>query len=88
MGYVILIGTLLLLAILLNSGLNPAVSKRIEYPELLSRISEGKVGRVAIRNNSLVGLNTTTMVGHGFPRDGIMTLRPPSARTFSRPRGR
>ena len=62
MGYVILIGTLLLLAILLNSGLNPAVSKRIEYPELLSRISEGKVGRVAIRNNSLVGLNTTTMV--------------------------
>ena len=41
---------------LLNGGLNRTVSKRIEYPDLLKAISEGEVGRVAIRGNSLVGV--------------------------------
>ena len=64
-GYVILLGTLLLIAILLNGGLNQTVSRRIEYPKLLSMIKEDKVARVAVRNNSLVGLisGTITLIG-------------------------
>ena len=56
LGYFILIGTLLIIAILLNGGLTRTVSKRIEYPQLLQYIDEGKVGRVAIRGNTLVGV--------------------------------
>lgn len=56
LGYFILIGTLLIIAILLNGGLNRTVSKRIEYPQLLQYINDGKVGRVAIRGNTLVGV--------------------------------
>ena len=55
-GYFVLIGTLLLIAILLNGGLNRTVSKRIEYPQLLQAIDSGEVGRVAIRGTSLVGV--------------------------------
>ncbi len=55
-GYFILIGTLLLIAILLNGGLNRTVSKRIEYPDLLEAIYKKEVGRVAIRGTSLVGV--------------------------------
>ena len=64
----VLLTTLLLIAILLNGGLNQTVSRRIEYPQLLDMIKEGKVARVAIRNNSLVGLtNTTTVLRDDFP---------------------
>ena len=56
LGYFILIGTLLVIAILLNGGINRTVSKRIEYPQLLKYIDEGKVGCVALRGNSLVGV--------------------------------
>ena len=38
MGYVVLLCAILLIAILLNGGLGSTDSKRIEYPELLSRI--------------------------------------------------
>ena len=55
-GYFVLIGTLLLIAILLNGGLNRTVSKRIEYPQLLKAIDAGEVGRVAVRGSSLVGV--------------------------------
>lgn len=67
-GYVILLSTLLLIAILLNGGLSQTVSRRIEYPQLLEMIKDGKVARVAIRNNSLVGVTKTTTVAHDdFP---------------------
>ena len=67
-GYVVLLSTLLLIAILLNGGLNQTVSKRIEYPQLLEMIKDGKVARVAVRNNSLVGVTKTTTVQHDdFP---------------------
>ncbi len=67
-GYIILLVALLLIAILMGGGLNQTVSKRIEYPTLLQMIDEGKVARVAIRNNSLVGLTTTTNVAKAdFP---------------------
>ena len=61
-GYVVLLTTLLLIAILLNGGLNQTVSRRIEYPQLLDMIKQGKVSRVAVRNNSLVGVTTTSNV--------------------------
>ncbi len=73
LGYFILIGTLLLIAILLNGGLNRTVSRRIEYPQLLEAIQNGEVGRVAIRGNSLVGMysgkngSRTTTADVDFP---------------------
>ncbi len=67
-GYVALLGTLLVIAILLNGGLNQTVSRRIEYPQLLKMIENGEVGRVAIRNNSLVGVKKLTTVSDlAFP---------------------
>ncbi len=61
-GYVILLSTLLLIAILLNGGLNRTENRRIEYPTLLEKIKNDEVGRVAIRNNSLVGVYKNTSV--------------------------
>jgi len=67
-GYVVLLTTLLLIAILLNGGLSQTVSRRIEYPQLLDMIKEGKVSRVAIRNNALVGVTKSTNVAaEDFP---------------------
>ena len=48
--------------------MNQTVSKRIEYPQLLQMIEDGQVARVAIRNNSLVGLKKNTQVSSlAFP---------------------
>ena len=55
-GYIVLLGTLLMIAIILNGGLGQTINRRIEYPELLNQISENNIGRVAIRGNSLVGV--------------------------------
>ena len=67
-GNLALLGTLLIIALLLNGGLNQTVSKRIEYPQLLQMIGDGQVARVAIRNNSLVGLKKNTQVSSlAFP---------------------
>ena len=67
-GYVVLLSTLLLIAILLNGGLNQTVSRRIEYPQLLEKIKSDEVGCVAIRNNSLVGVYKNTIVrSEDFP---------------------
>ena len=68
MSYVVLIGTFLIIAILLNGSLSDPVNKRIEYPELLQMIQEDQVARVAIRNNYLVGLKkNTTVAAADFP---------------------
>ena len=87
MGYVVMIGVFLLMAMLLNGTMSGAESKRIEYPQLLEMIDNGEVARVAIRNNSLVGLRrTTTVAAVDFPDnrydfettigdDFIMTVR-------------
>ncbi len=69
-GYIVLLGTLLMIAIILNGGLGQTVNKRIEYPDLLNQISENNVGRVAIRGNSLVGVFTngkTAVADADFP---------------------
>ncbi len=69
-GYIVLLGTLLMIAIILNGGLGQTINKRIEYPDLLNQISENNVGRVAIRGNSLVGVFTdgkTAVADADFP---------------------
>ncbi len=67
-GYIALLLIILLIALMMNGGLNQTVSRRIEYPKLLEMIEEGKVARVAVRNNSLVGLTTSTNVANAdFP---------------------
>ena len=69
-GYVILLGTLLVIAILLNGGLGQTVSKRIEYPELIQKIKAGEVGKVAIRGGTLVGVykeGKTNVADSDFP---------------------
>ena len=67
-GYLALLGTLLVIAILLNGGLTQTESKRIEYPRLLQMIEDDQVARVAIRNNALVGLKKNTTVSSlSFP---------------------
>lgn len=62
MSYVVLIGTFLIIAILLNGSLGMAQNRRIEYPELLQMIDNDEVARVAIRGTSLVGLRKSTRV--------------------------
>ena len=70
-GYIILAIAVLAFFYLLSGGMSQTVSKRIEYPKLLSMIDNGEVARVAIRNNSLVGLtNTTNIADADFPERG------------------
>ena len=49
-----MIAAFILLIVLLSGGVN-TVDRRIEYPQLLKYIDEGKVDRVSIRGISLVG---------------------------------
>ena len=66
-AYAIMLIVFLVLAIVMNNGMN-TVSKRIEYPELLRMINSGEVKAVAIRGNSLVGVRTNTIVADAdFP---------------------
>ena len=68
MGYVVMIGVFLLIALLLNGTMTGPESKRIEYSTLLEMIDNNEVARVAIRNNSLVGLKrNTTVAAVDFP---------------------
>ena len=67
MGYVVMIGVFLLIALLLNGTMTGPESKRIEYSALLEMIDNNEVARVAIRNNSLVGLKRNTTVAAALP---------------------
>ncbi len=68
MGYVVLISAFILIAVLLNGGFGFTENKRIEYPQLLEYIKNNQVARVAIRNNSLVGmLHDTRVAQSDFP---------------------
>ena len=53
-GYLAMIAAFILLIVLLSGGVN-TVDRRIEYPQLLKYIDEGKLDRVSIRGISLVG---------------------------------
>ena len=67
-GYVAILAVLLVVALLVNQGMDTANSKRIEYPALLEMIKNDQVERVAIRNNQLVGLvKGTTIPASQFP---------------------
>jgi len=72
MGYVVLIASFIIIALILNGALGPARDPRIEYPELLNAIREDNVKAVAIRNNSLVGLyrNNSVTAEADFPEKG------------------
>ena len=59
MGYMVLIAAIIMIALVLGGGLDAAVNRRVEYPELLKYIQEDNVRAVAIRGNSLVGLLRT-----------------------------
>ena len=53
-GYIAMIAAFIFLIVLLSGGVN-TVDRRIEYPQLLKLIDQGKIDRVSIRNISLVG---------------------------------
>ena len=61
LGYLLMIAVFIFLIVLLSGGMN-SVNRRIEYPELLQRISEGKVDRVSIRGTSLVGRYKNSLI--------------------------
>ncbi len=61
MGYLVMIALFIFMVVLLSNGLNP-IDKRIEYPELLQLIEEGKVDVVSIRGTSLVGRRTDSRI--------------------------
>ena len=68
MGYVVLIGAFILLAVLMNGGCGFTENKRIEYPALLDKIKSDQVAQVAIRGNNLVGMYRETKVAQSdFP---------------------
>ena len=66
-----LVAAFILIAVALNGGLGQSVSRRIEYPELLTAIREDNVKAVAIRGTSLVGLyRNGTVADADFPERG------------------
>ena len=67
MGYVVVLATLLIIALLIN-GAGQTVNRRIEYPDLLAMIEKDQVQAVAIRNSSLVGIvRDTRIAAADFP---------------------
>lgn len=61
-GYIIIIIAFVVIATFMNGGPMPKENKRIEYPELINLIEKEKVAKVAIRDNSLVGLRTDSKI--------------------------
>ncbi len=67
LGYVLMIAAFLMLAYIISDSISIPTA-RVKYPELLDNISAGKVARVAIRNNGLVGLTSPTLTAESdFP---------------------
>ena len=85
-GYVLMVVAFLMLALIISDSVKIPTA-RIEYPELLQNIAEGKVTRVAIRGNSLVGLASPTLTSEAdFPvrYDFESTIGPEFADTLLR----
>ena len=61
-SYAVTLGLIILIAVLFNSNMPQAASKRIEYPELLRLIEKDEVAKVAIRGQSLWGLKRKSNV--------------------------
>lgn len=85
-GYVLMVVAFLMLALIISDSVKIPTT-RIEYPELLQNIAEGKVTRVAIRGNSLIGLASPTLTSEAdFPAryDFESTIGPEFADTLLR----
>ena len=89
MGYVALVAAFILIAVALNGGLGQSVSRRIEYPELLTAIREDNVKAVAnfAARRWWASTATAPYPMRIFP-SAATTLKPPSDRTLSIPSGR
>ncbi len=67
LGYVFMIAAFLLVAYMISESI-AIPTTRLRYPDLLQNISDGKVARVAIRGNTLYGLNLPSVVSESdFP---------------------
>ncbi|HSK69523.1 MAG TPA: hypothetical protein VLA21_09715, partial [Candidatus Limnocylindria bacterium] len=93
-GYFIMIAAFLLLAFLISDSIG-VQANRITYPELLSRVENSQLDRVAIRYPRLIGLNKGSAIARGdFParfdfettigEDFIDTVRTMHATKFGR----
>lgn len=85
-GYVLMVVAFLMLALIISDSVKIPTTQ-IKYPELLANIDEGKVTRVAIRGNSLIGLASPTLTSEAdFPAryDFESTIGPDFADTLLR----
>lgn len=60
-GYLIIIAAFLLMAYLISDSLS-VQANRITYPELLTKIENGQIDRVSIRDTKLIGLNKVSNI--------------------------
>lgn len=61
LGYLFMIGAFLLVAFMISESISIPTT-RVKYPDLLQNIADGKVARIAIRGNTLYGLNLPSVV--------------------------
>lgn len=67
LGYLFMIGAFLLVAFMISESISIPTT-RVKYPDLLQNIADGKVARIAIRGNTLYGLNLPSVVSEAdFP---------------------
>ena len=66
LSYVIMIGVLILIAVLVQQSLSGGNTRRIEYQQLLEEIKSGKIAKVAIRDNALIGVRKTSLYLNSF----------------------
>lgn len=67
LGYIFMIAAFLLVAYMISESISIPTS-RVKYPDLLQNIADGKVARVAIRGNTLYGLEVPSLVSESdFP---------------------
>ena len=68
MGYIVVIVTFLLIAVMVNSMMNTSAVRRIEYPRLLQLIENKQVSRISIQGDQAMGLVTGSTVAEAdFP---------------------
>ena len=67
LGYIFMIAAFLLVAYMISESIS-IPTPRVKYPDLLQNIADGKVARVAIRGNTLYGLDLPSLVSESdFP---------------------
>ncbi len=67
-GYVLMVAAFLMVAFIISESVTIPTT-RVSYPDLLDNIASGKVSRVAIRGNGLVGLSSPTLTADAdFPQ--------------------